>query len=883
MPKHTPKLSFGFLPTLGSTRTVAAFLAFLIPFFQSSADFRFLENGSPSARGIDVGLYPDTPYRTKIDLSGTWNYGVEGGPSGTIRVPSAYDFTGKVSFERTFEVTVEQLDKFQFMLVMFGVNHACDVSINGDFITTHAGGYTTFTQPIPQNTLQAGNQNIIKVAVNNELDPRKTLPLRSTTWGWRNYGGILRDVFILAVPKLAIEDVGAKSEYSEENGKGSVALDVSFEGTPESSVGDSEGVSRNEPFGVYAEILDKISGFEIAKTAIVHLKRTETGWDSVHMEIPVGNPKLWSPDSPELYLVKVYLVQGSVKEFDTIDEYDFDCGIRSLEISDGHIILNGKRIILKGVVWQEDHPSFGSAMPNEEIEKDVALIKSLGANTIRFGSHPPHPYMLNLCDRYGLFAMEELPIAGAPASILGDEYFTELAGTMMKEMITRDRRHVSVLAWGIGDEFESSAPSARTFVGGMVKLARSLDNRFTYYGSRLIDSDVCSNLVDIAAADIHSQDIKVFKRQLEEWKSRNPGRPVIVGKFGTEVKQDDRNGYSDPLSYEAQARFFIQRFDVVKNLDYDGAIVWSFNDWKGDRPSLTVNSGDPWIHSMGLVSYDREKRLAYDAVRSIFRGEKFVALPMGNYAASAPIIFVLSGLVVLIGTAYVYNSNRRFRDNLNRSVMNLYNFFADVRDQRIVSFVQTTLLGIIISAATAIVTSSILYHFRQSWVLDNLLSYLLISDGLKESVVRIIWNPLKCILYGSAFFFLLFVMLYVVIMLLSAISKSKIFSYHAYVIAVWSTAPLLILVPVGMILYRILDSPVYVVPTLVFLSLLLVWVVLRILKGISIIFDAYLVKVYVVGFLSLACAFTLVYLFYDYTESTSVYLTYMYHVVASSQ
>ncbi len=854
-----------------------------MPFCHSLADFQFLENGNPVARGLDVGFLPDSPFRSKIDLSGVWNYSVEGGPSGTVRVPSAYDFTGKVSFERTFEVTAEQLDKSQFLLVMLGVNHSCDVSINGDFITTHAGGYTTFTQPIPQNTLQPGKENVIKVVVNNTLDPRKTLPLRSTTWGWRNYGGILRDVFIMAIPKLAVDNVAATSEYSPENGKAKVNLDATFEGTLEPSNQENEIVARNAPVGMYVEMLDKISGFQIAKSPVIPLTRSGNGWNPIHLEIPLGNPKLWSPDSPELYLVKVFLIQGSAKEFTTIDEYDLNYGVRSLEISDGHIVLNGKRIILKGVVWQEDHPAYGSAMPNEEIEKDVALIKSLGANTIRFGNHPPHPYMLNLCDRYGLFAMEELPIAGAPASVLGDEYFTELASTMMREMIVRDRRHVSVLAWGVGDEFESSAPSARTFVGGMVKLIKSLDGRFTYYGSRLIDSDECSDLVDIAALNVHSQDLKVFKRQLEEWKAKNPGRPVMVGKFGTEVKQNDRNGYSDPLSYEAQARFYIQRFDVVKNLDYDGAIIWSFNDWKGDRPSLTVNSGDPWMHNMGLVSYDREKRLAYDAVRSIFRGEKFVALPMGNYAASAPIIFVLSGLVVLIGTAYIYNSNRRFRDNLNRSVMNLYNFFADVRDQRIVSFIQTALLALIISAAAAIVTSSILFHFRQSWILDNLLSYVLISDGLKESMVRIIWNPLKCIIYLSAFFFLLFVVLYLIIMVLSAISKSRIFSYHAYVVAVWSAAPMLILVPVGMILYRILDGPMYVVPSLVFLSLLFVWVLLRILKGISIIFDTYLMKVYVIGFLSLACVFTLVYVYYDYTESTAMYLTYMYHVISNSQ
>ncbi|MBM2840048.1 MAG: Beta-galactosidase/beta-glucuronidase domain protein [Bacteroidetes bacterium] len=808
---------------------------------------------------------------------------MEGGPSGAVKIPSAYDFIGKVVFERNFEITAEQVDKFQFFLAMFGVNHSCEVALNGDFITTHAGGYTSFIQPIPGNTLQVGKENVIKVAVNNELDPRKTLPLRSNVWGWRNYGGILRDVFIMAVPKIAISDVVVSSKYSADNGTSKVSVDAMFEGLFEQSgpvVGAAKGSTS---LGMYVEMLDKITGFLVAKSSVVQLTQSGNEWDSARAEMTVGNTKLWSPDSPELYLVKVYLVQGGAKDLTIVDEYDLNHGIRDLEIANGNILLNGKRVVLKGLVWYEDHPNFGSAMSYEELERDVALIKGLGANTIRFGNHPPHPYMLNLCDRYGLFALEELPLSGTPSSVLDEEYYIELAGTMMREMIARDRQHVSVLAWGIGDEFESSTPSARNFVEGLVRLAKSLDSRPTYLGTRLIESDVCADLVDIAAVDVRVSDIKAFKKRLEGWKARNQGRPVIVGKFGTEVQHNNRNGYSDPLSYEAQARFYIQRFDIVKNLDYDGAMIWSFNDWKGDRPSLTVNAGDPWMHSMGLVSYEREKRLAYDAVRSIFRGEKFVALPMGNYAASAPIIFVVSGLIVLIGTAYFYNANRRFRDNLNRSVMNLYNFFADVRDQRIVSLVQTTILGLIISVATAIVVSSVLYHFRQSWVLDNLLSYLLVSDGLKESVVLLVWNPIKCIAYFSAFCFLVLVSVYVLVMLLSVISKAKIFSYHAYVITIWSATPLLILVPIGMILYRIMDSPMYVVPSLVLLAVLFLWVLLRILKGISIIFDAYLVKVYVIGFVSLAGVVTMVYTYFDYTQSTSMYLSYMYHVMMNSQ
>lgn len=847
------------------------------------AQHRFLENGNSLNRGPDAGFLLDTPTREKIDLSGTWNYNVEGGPFGTVLIPSAYDFVGKVSFERTFEVSAEAVDKYQFSLVMYGVNYACEISVNGDFILSHAGGYASFVQPLLPGVLQVGKENVIRVVVGNELDPKKTLPLRSHVWGWRNYGGILRDVFILATPKFAISSASIRADVAQNVGSAKLTIGASIEGKYEPHVSESGPGKKPAVPGVFVEVFDKVSGFAVARSAIVPLAKRADGWEDVKIEVPLQNPKLWSPEFPELYLVKCFLVEAVGKEFTVLDEYDLNHGIRTVETKGGSITLNGKRYVLKGVVWQEDHPTYGSAVSYEDLEKDIVLIKNLGANAVRFGNHPPHPYMLNLCDRYGLFALEELPVVGVPASILSDEYFIELASTMMKEMIARDKHHPSVLAWGIGDEFESSSQEARGFVETMVKLAKNLDTRPVYYGSALPESDICVDLVDLAVLDVHTTDLKVFKKQLGDWKSAHPEKPVIVGKFGTEVQHGNRNGYSDPLSYEAQARFFIQRFDVLKSLSYDGAFVWALNDWKGDRPALTVNSGDPWMHTLGLVSSQREKRLAYEAVRTVFRGEKFVALPIGNYSTSAPIIYVLTGLVVLIGTAYFYNANRRFRDNVNRSMLNSYNFFADVRDQRLVSVLHSTILGLVVSIASAIVASSVLYHFRDSRVLDNLLSYLLVYDNIKEYMVQLIWNPLKFIAYFSAIFFLLLLLLSSLVYVVSPIVKSRVFAYHAYVITMWSTPPLLLLVPVGMIVYRIMESPMYVLPSLILMAVLLTWVVLRLLKGISIMFDVYAVKVYVVGLLSIVSVFAVVYFYFDYTQATSTYLTFMYNVMSSSQ
>jgi len=877
-------------PKLGS-RTQAHIFRFslsvlvlsLILAVSALAQHRFLENGNPIPRGVEAGFFGDSPTRSKLDLSGQWSYAVEDGASGTVRLPAAYDFVGKVSFTRNIDITGDQLDKYEFHFVMLGSNYNTEVIVNGEFVTNHAGGYTSFIAPITPNTFQVGSNNVIKVVTDNHLNARKSIPLRSMVWGWRNYGGILRDVFILCTPKLFIHDVALRVPSVRDSVSATITATAEIHGNlPSAPVSDGK-----EQLGFSFEVFDKISGLSVGKSSIVPLKKQGNDWKKTTAEIVLNEPKLWSPDSPELYLVKCHLVNGlqqsKEKPSTVIDEYDLNFGIRTVSLSGGNIIVNGKKTTLKGVIWQEDHPTWGSSLPYEEMEKDIVLMKSLGANAVRFGGHPPHPYMLNLCDRYGLFAMVELPMVNVPANVFQQEDFLDLATMNLKEMIVRDRNHASVFAWGIGDQFESANPVSRGPVESLVRTAKELDSRPVYFASRSLQNDVCIDLVDLACYNVSVNDAKVFKRQLQDWKEQHGSKPIIVSRLGVEVEHGNRNGYSDPLSYEAQAKFYIQHFDIIKSLEYDGAFVWSFNDWKGDVPALTVSSRDPWMHNLGLVSGQREKRIAYEAVRSIYRSEKFVALPIGNYSSTAPMIYVLAGLVVLIGVAYFYNASRRFRENLNRSMMNSYNFFADVRDQRIVSVIHSTILGFIVCVALAIVASSILYHFRQSWVLDNLLSYVLVYDNIKESMVYLVWNPLKCIAYFSVLFFLCLLALTGLLLALSPLFKARMYPYHAYVVAMWSTPPMLILVPVGMILFRVMETSMYVVPSFILVAALLLWVFFRLLKGVSIMYEIRATRAYVLGTFSCLAVLGLVYMYYDYTQSTSTYLAFMYDVMMKSQ
>jgi hypothetical protein len=246
-------------------------------------------------------------------------------------------------------------------------------------------------------------------------------------------------------------------------------------------------------------------------------------------------------------------------------------------------------------------------------------------------------------------------------------------------------------------------------------------------------------------------------------------------------------------------------------------------------------------------------------------------------------VYVLAGFVLLIGMAYVYNRSRRFRESLNRSVLNSYNFFADVRDQRIVAPGHSTLMGAVVSLAVAVSVSSILYRFRDSVILDAALSYILVTDGAKAAAVALIWNPLRFIGVVAVLLFLFLLLIALIVRLLQAFVRARIFAYHAYTVTMWSTAPMLVLVPMGMILYRVLDSSVYFIPSVVLMAVLCAWVFLRLLKGMSIVMDVRPVKVYGAGILTVVAVCALVYGYYDYTQSAPMYLSFLYSTVVNMQ
>lgn len=825
----------------------------------------FLENGTSSHPDV---LSYSSQTRTIIDFAGTWDYSLDAGVSWQkVKIPAATWYEGKIVYRKKFSVDDNTISNNIFKLVSYGINYQAEVFINETFIGKHIGGYTSFELSIPENIIQIGVENVIRIVVDNTLDHKSTFPLRPQINGWRNYNGLLRDIFIVGIPKVHIDRANVIVEAIEP--KATKLLISSFVGSKDLHL---QTQLTTKTFQISVDVTEISTGIVMGKPVVTPILLDAEKEISSQISVPISNAKLWSPDSPELYKVKVQLQAVEGKKDSLLDEVTLITGIRTFTKSNRTLLFNGAPIVLNGVMWVEDTEQYGSAMTYEALERDVALIKNLGANVVRVGFHPPHPFFLQLCDRYGLLVMEEIPNFEIPQKMLDREEYRALAIDYLKQMIERDKYHPSVIAWGLGENFGSSSEEGGNIVTEFHRTAKSLDDRLTYVVTQNSTDDVIG-VVDIAALSLTNVEIKTFRKRLISFKELHSKKPVMVAGYGKPIENNNRNGYSDPRSQEAQARVIQQRFSIIKEQNIAGSIIFSFNDYFSERPILNIKSDIPHSHTNGIVEISRQKKIGYDVVRSLFHNQKVSALPVGSFVPSFPYEYVVIGLILLIVSAWLVNGNRRFRESTRRAILNSYNFFADIRDQFTLPLFHTTITAVIISVTFSVISSSILHHFREHYLLDYILSYFL-PDSLKTILITMSWKPLLSVGYFSALLFVWFFVLTLLIQIFASVARVKVRLFHSYSIAVWAALPWAFFIPVAMILYRVLESDPYVPWVMGLIVIISLWVYLRLLKGISVIYHVYTPKMYMLGFVIVFIVASGVYGYLDYTISLTAYLDF---------
>lgn len=779
-------------------------------------------------------------YRRVINLNGEWGISAQDPVINTnISVPFCYEFKGRVNARREFNIELENPNDWNYVIHADGINYQCEISINGRFIVKHEGGFTPFSSAIADGVIKE-NGNVIEVKMDNNLDPSRTIPLKNTADYPKNYGGIYRDIYILAVPKIFVKSINVFSEID-------INLNADIKNTITLSATDITRYQADEKkLTVKTELFDTSGNLKVtSESAAFTIAQNST--ITAENKFTLTSPVYWSPEYPFYYRLKVTISAGT----EVIDVFQTDFGIYELTKKSGAIAFNRAEFKFKGINYVEE---FGSGLCGsyEDIERDIKNLKSLGCNTIKIYGRPAGTYLIDLCNKYGLLIMEEIPVHNVPEAILENENFVTLAENQLVEMISAHKNNPCIFAYGLGNDFDVSGNPGLNYVKRLSDAGKKLDSRLIYYSTRNYYEDVCRDIVDLSGLNIYDMEPAQLKNIINN--SRIKKDKIFISNYGKIINPSNVAGYSDPRSLEAQSKFIVDFYKVYKSSPFAGAFFHSYADWNTDQPNLKhFDIVNQYMRTTGLFTIFREQRPPAVILRKHFLEEDIPNLNIGTYSKEAPLAYVFVGLISFIMFVYLANSVRRFRENVNRALFRPFIFYTDVREQNLIPVFHNLLLALVLSIGNALFFANLFYFWKDSQLLDIIMTAVISNDNLKMVLDSAFANPVKLLLVLTAVVFVKIFMISFIIWLFSLTVKYRIGFGNIYTITVWGMLPTILLLAAGTFYIRILNvNTDFVLIGIGAAAILYIISLYRILKGTYIIFDVFYLKVYTYGIAAIA-------------------------------
>lgn len=336
-------------------------------------------------------------------LNGKWQRRIGKGDFSEINVPFSTLPVGHSECVKTFDLK----EKGDTVLLKFnGITYYAEVTLNGVYLGDMLP-YSEYVFDITETVKEKGN--VLSVEIED------IAPKFGPSEGWENYSGIIRDVSLIYKNKNYIEDIFFKSELTDGYKNALYCTEV----------------KAKNPENAQWKITLLFNGEEVDCYSFK---------DGEEVKREVKNINLWSPDQPNLYLLKAELFENGQKA----DEYICNVGFREFKCNRHRFTLNGKELFLQGVCKHEMVADSGHVPTVERIEADLKMIKDTGCNFVRLVHYPHCKATLDIADRLGLMVSEE------PGLWWSDTSDPEISGGsigVLRRTIMRDRNHPSIIFW----------------------------------------------------------------------------------------------------------------------------------------------------------------------------------------------------------------------------------------------------------------------------------------------------------------------------------------------------------------------------------------------------------------------------------------------------
>ncbi|MDA3892708.1 MAG: DUF4982 domain-containing protein [Salinivirgaceae bacterium] len=316
-----------------------------------------------------------------------------------------------------------------------GAGQKTDIYLLTKKIGSHVGGYDEFSidisdaiQEYKQSSSLADSLIPIAIRCDNSRDAEM---IPSDLSDFNVYGGLYRHVNLVYLPPVSLEQVQFNYKLDENFKKVDIVISA---------------VLKNEmPSIADAQLELTISDAQGKVVSKYNTSKKTWKGELEIAKLSLSKPVLWHPENPYLYTLNVSVTVNG-QTHNTTQKVGFN---HTEFIKKGPLMVNGKRLLLRGTHRHEDHAGMAAAMTDNLIRQEMQMMKDIGINFIRLGHYQQSRLVLELCDSLGIFVWEEIPWCRGG---LGGEVYKEQARRMLVNMIDQHQNHVSVLVWGLGNE-----------------------------------------------------------------------------------------------------------------------------------------------------------------------------------------------------------------------------------------------------------------------------------------------------------------------------------------------------------------------------------------------------------------------------------------------
>ncbi len=558
---------------------------------------------------------------SRIDLNRDWQFCVDAegkgevsgwpkrSPSDTesVTVPHTWNigkhdnYIGKAWYFRNFDAPV--VSGASHVELHFGATfYSSRVWLNGVEVGGHEGGYTAYSLDITSHLLPV---NYLAVEIDNRLT-EQTIPgyamrqkdPHDAWYDWWDYGGIVRDVWLTVAGPIEVQGQRIRSEIDP---NGATVHDEIFL------------ASRLKAGG---RVSARLIAFD-PDNRIVATQRTPLRVVPANPEIDVSlridAPKLWGIDHPNVYRMEVEITDETGK---VLDRQSDTFGLRTIEIRDRQLLINGERVRLTGLARHEESQWEGLAETVGTMRHDYDDMKSLQMTLTRPAHYPQNPYILDYADRHGILLIPEIPLWQFSESQFRNPHVLALAKQQIKEVIQQAGNHPSIFAWSMCNESDTGTPGGIAYFRTMKEYVNELDpGRFVSYADDNLPKlkhaeDSAANDADFLMMNQYFGSwhgpANELSASLDKVDQMFPHKMAIISEFGL----PGIFGKDEEDADRKRVKIMEDQLPELSRRDWiSGAILWCYQDYKSRR-NLRFGLEEGYVDH-GVVDEYRQRRPSY--------------------------------------------------------------------------------------------------------------------------------------------------------------------------------------------------------------------------------------------------------------------------------